>query len=120
LLRIHYFYILFRMKHEKNYTICGLAWHPKYRQIAYTDTEGNLGLLENVGDEKKPNDMVASTVTKDYNDLFDGDDDDYLNGDMIEPQSSPKAGANEDDADDDDLMRTSGHPRRAIIDDDDN
>ncbi|XP_050753369.1 WD repeat and HMG-box DNA-binding protein 1 [Gymnogyps californianus] len=107
-----------RMKHEKNYSICGLAWHPKYRQIAYTDTEGNLGLLEDIGDEKKPNDKVASTATKDYNDLFDGEDDDYLNGDMIEPQSSPKAGAN--DADDDDLMPTSGHLRRAIIDDDDN
>ncbi|XP_014802498.1 PREDICTED: WD repeat and HMG-box DNA-binding protein 1 isoform X2 [Calidris pugnax] len=109
-----------RMKHEKNYSICGLAWHPKYRQIAYTDTEGNLGLLENVGDGKKPNDKVASAVTKDYNDLFDGEDDDYLNGDMIEPESSPKAGANEDDGDDDDLVPTSGHQRRAIIDDDDN
>uniref|UniRef100_A0A8B9PAV2 WD repeat and HMG-box DNA-binding protein 1 n=1 Tax=Apteryx owenii TaxID=8824 RepID=A0A8B9PAV2_APTOW len=111
-----------RMKHEKNYTICGLAWHPKYGQIAYTDTEGNLGLLENIGDGKKPNDKVASAVTKDYNDLFDGEDDDYLNGDVIEPQSSPKAVANEEDGgdDDDDLMPTSGHPRRTIIDDDDN
>ncbi|KAM4666418.1 WD repeat and HMG-box DNA-binding protein 1 [Amazona ochrocephala] len=108
-----------RMKHEKNYTICGLAWHPKYKQIAYTDTEGNLGLLENIGDEKKSNDKVTSTATKDYNDLFDGDDD-YLSGDMIEPQSSPKTGANEEDADDDDLKPTSGHFRRAIIDDDDN
>ncbi|KAM6336096.1 WD repeat and HMG-box DNA-binding protein 1 [Podargus strigoides] len=107
-----------RMKHEKNYSICGLAWHPKYRQIAYTDTEGNLGLLENIGDGKKPNEKVADTVTKSYNDLFDGEDDDYLNGDMIEPQSSPRAGANEDD--DDDLMTTSGHLRRRIIDDDDN
>ncbi|NXF44715.1 WDHD1 protein, partial [Oceanites oceanicus] len=107
-----------RTKHEKNYSICGLAWHPKYRQIAYTDTEGNLGLLENIGDGKKPKDKVASIVTKDYNDLFDGEDDDYLNGDMIEAQSSPKAGASEDDADD--LMPTSGHLRRAIIDDDDN
>ncbi|NXO48658.1 WDHD1 protein, partial [Aramus guarauna] len=111
-----------RMKHEKKYTICGLAWHPKYRQIAYTDTEGNLGLLENIGDGSKPNDKVTSTVTKDYNDLFDGEDDDCLNGDMIEPQSSPKTRANEDggDDDDDDLMPTSGHLRRAIVDDDDN
>ncbi|KFQ43749.1 PREDICTED: WD repeat and HMG-box DNA-binding protein 1 [Nestor notabilis] len=108
-----------RMKHEKNYTICGLAWHPKDMQIAYTDTEGNLGLLENIGDEKKPNDKVTSTATKDYNDLFDGDDD-YLSGDMVDPQSSPKTGANEDDADDDDLKPTSGHFRRTIIDDDDN
>uniref|UniRef100_A0A8C0U6E2 WD repeat and HMG-box DNA-binding protein 1 n=1 Tax=Cyanistes caeruleus TaxID=156563 RepID=A0A8C0U6E2_CYACU len=95
-----------RMKHEKKYSICGLAWHPKYKQIAYTDTEGNLGLLENIGD-------VASAVAKDYNDLFDGDDDDYLNGDMIEPPSSPKTGENEDDADD--LMQPPGHN-----DDDDN
>ncbi|KAM9015833.1 WD repeat and HMG-box DNA-binding protein 1 isoform 1-T2 [Ara ararauna] len=108
-----------RMKHEKNYTICGLAWHPKYKQIAYTDTEGNLGLLEDIGDEKKSNDKVTSTATKDYNDLFDGDDD-YLSGDMIEPQSSPKTGANEEDADDDDLKPTSGNFRRAIIDEDDN
>ncbi|NWH65506.1 WDHD1 protein, partial [Geococcyx californianus] len=109
-----------RMKHEKGYTICGLAWHPKYRQIAYTDKEGNLGLLENIGDGNKPNNKVASAVTKDYDDLFDGDDDDYLKEDMIEPQSSPQAGANEDDGDDDDLMPTSGRLRRAIIDDDDN
>lgn len=39
---------------------------------------------------------------------------------MIEPQSSPQAGANEEDADADDLKPTSGHFRRAIIDDDDN
>ncbi|NXN06559.1 WDHD1 protein, partial [Indicator maculatus] len=107
-----------RMKHEKNYSVCGLAWHPKYKQIAYTDTEGNLGLLEHIGDGKKPHDkVVASTVTKDYNDLFDGEDDDYSNGD-IEPQSSPKPGADEDD--DDDIMPTSGHLRQTVVDDDDN
>ncbi|XP_041903782.1 WD repeat and HMG-box DNA-binding protein 1 [Corvus kubaryi] len=105
-----------RMKHEKKYSICGLAWHPKYKQIAYTDTEGNLGLLENIGDVEKPNDKAASAVAKDYNDLFDGDDDD-LNGDMIEPPSSPKTGDNESDADD--LMQPPGHIRRALIDDDD-
>ncbi|XP_066854705.1 WD repeat and HMG-box DNA-binding protein 1 [Anser cygnoides] len=109
-----------RTKHEKNYSICGLAWHPKYGQIAYTDTEGNLGLLEDIGDGKKPNDKVASTAAKDYNDLFDGDDDDYLNGDAIEPPSSPTTGANEDHGDDDDLMPTASHPRRAMLDDDDN
>ncbi|NWX13891.1 WDHD1 protein, partial [Aegotheles bennettii] len=109
-----------RMQHEKKYTICGLAWHPRHRQIAYTDTEGNLGLLENIGDGKKPSDKVASTATKDYDDLFDGDDDDYLNGDMIEPQSSPKASEDGDDDDDGALRPTSVHLRRAIIDDDDN
>uniref|UniRef100_A0A6Q2X1R3 WDHD1 first WD40 domain-containing protein n=1 Tax=Esox lucius TaxID=8010 RepID=A0A6Q2X1R3_ESOLU len=29
-----------RQKHEKGYTVCGLAWHPSGTQIAYTDTEG--------------------------------------------------------------------------------
>ncbi|NXY82473.1 WDHD1 protein, partial [Alcedo cyanopectus] len=109
-----------RTKHEKNYSICGLAWHPKLSQIAYTDTEGNLGLLENIGDGKKPKDKAVGTVTKDYNDLFDGDDDEYLSGDLVEPQSSPRAGADEDDADEDDLRPTSGPLRRAIIEDDDN
>ncbi|NXS06213.1 WDHD1 protein, partial [Neodrepanis coruscans] len=107
-----------RMKHEKSYSICGLAWHPKHQQVAYTDTEGNLGLWENIGGVEKPNDQVATAVTKDYNDLFDGDDDDYLSGDVVEPQSSPKAGANEDD-EDEGLRPTSGHLRRAIVDDDD-
>ncbi|NXP26494.1 WDHD1 protein, partial [Scytalopus superciliaris] len=109
-----------RMKHEKSYSVCGLAWHPKHLQIAYTDTEGNLGLLENIGVTDKPNDKVASAVTKDYNDLFDGDDDDYFSGDVVEPQSSPRAGAGEEEEEEDDLMPTSGHLRRAIIDDDEN
>uniref|UniRef100_A0A2K5EDH7 WD repeat and HMG-box DNA-binding protein 1 n=1 Tax=Aotus nancymaae TaxID=37293 RepID=A0A2K5EDH7_AOTNA len=39
-----------RVKHEKGYAICGLAWHPACGQISYTDAEGNLGLLENVCD----------------------------------------------------------------------
>ena len=42
--------LIFRVKHEKGYAICGLSWHPTCAQIAYTDAEGNLGLLENVCD----------------------------------------------------------------------
>ncbi|XP_014450612.1 WD repeat and HMG-box DNA-binding protein 1 [Alligator mississippiensis] len=110
-----------RIKHEKSYTICGLAWHPKYGQIAYTDTEGNLGLIENVCDKdgKKLSAKVPSTVTKEYGDLFDEDDNDFLNGDLTELQSSPKVTANEED-DDDDLMLASGRPRHrgAILEDD--
>uniref|UniRef100_A0A3B5KSW9 WDHD1 first WD40 domain-containing protein n=1 Tax=Xiphophorus couchianus TaxID=32473 RepID=A0A3B5KSW9_9TELE len=33
-----------RQKHEKGFTVCSLAWHPSGSQIAYTDTEGCLGL----------------------------------------------------------------------------
>ena len=38
-----------RQKHEKGFTVCCLAWHPSGRQIAYTDTEGRLGLLDGLG-----------------------------------------------------------------------
>lgn len=38
----------FRQKHEKGYTVCGMAWHPAGGQIAFTDTEGCLGLLDGV------------------------------------------------------------------------
>ncbi|XP_060117825.1 WD repeat and HMG-box DNA-binding protein 1 [Heteronotia binoei] len=113
-----------RVKHEKSYTICGLAWHPGGSQVAYTDTEGNLGLLENVcsADGKPSNAKVSDPASKDYDDLFDGDDsEDFLNRDFVEPQSSPKAETNYDD-EEDDLTVTSGRPRNrgAIIEDDEN
>lgn len=38
-----------RQKHEKGFTVCCLAWHPSGGQIAYTDTEGRLGLLDGIG-----------------------------------------------------------------------
>ncbi|XP_072485902.1 WD repeat and HMG-box DNA-binding protein 1 [Notamacropus eugenii] len=117
-----------RVKHEKGYTICGLAWHPTSRQIAYTDAEGNLGLLENVcdTDETKSNSKVSGIGNKTYNDLFDGDDDsdnadnsDFLN-DNSEFQLTPKGRANYED-DEDDVMLASGYPRHRnhILEDDD-
>lgn len=38
-----------RQKHEKGFTVCCLAWHPSGGQMAYTDTEGRLGLLDGIG-----------------------------------------------------------------------
>ncbi|KAL8168703.1 UNVERIFIED_CONTAM: WD repeat and HMG-box DNA binding-domain containing protein 1 [Gekko kuhli] len=113
-----------RVKHEKGYTICGLAWHPEGGRVAYTDTEGNLGLLENVcgADGKQSNTKASAPSSKDYDDLFDEDDDeDFLNRDFTEPPSSPKAVANYED-EDDDLTVASGRPRNrgAIIEDDEN
>ncbi|OCT68358.1 hypothetical protein XELAEV_18039657mg [Xenopus laevis] len=107
-----------RIKHEKGYTICALAWHPHLPQIAYTDNEGNLGLLEDVcqGDVKQPSAKVSSAETKDYDELFDGDDDeDFLNGDMIGHE-----GAVNDEDDDDNFTALTGRPRNrgAIFDDD--
>ncbi|XP_008116547.2 WD repeat and HMG-box DNA-binding protein 1 isoform X2 [Anolis carolinensis] len=113
-----------RVKHEKRYTICGLAWHPKGGQIAYTDMEGNLGLIESVCDvdEKKSHKATSVPTTKDYDDLFDEDDnEDFLNRDLDEVDWGSKAVINEED-DDDDLMMASGRSRNkgARIEDDEN
>ncbi|XP_063295848.1 WD repeat and HMG-box DNA-binding protein 1 [Pelobates fuscus] len=108
-----------RIKHEKGYTICALAWHPALPQVAYTDTEGNLGLLQNVcqAEGKSTVPKVPSPATKDYDALFDGDEEDFLNGDMIDHQGS--AGIEEDD--DEPFMPVSGRGRhRGLLDDDDN
>ncbi|XP_055292375.1 WD repeat and HMG-box DNA-binding protein 1 isoform X3 [Moschus berezovskii] len=116
-----------RVKHEKGYAICGLSWHPTCGQIAYTDAEGNLGLLENVCDPsgKMSNSKVSSRVEKDYNDLFDGDDTsnvgDCLNDNAVKTHSFSKGIVN-DEEDDDDLMLASGRPRQRshILEDDEN
>nr|XP_045010764.1 WD repeat and HMG-box DNA-binding protein 1 isoform X2 [Jaculus jaculus] len=116
-----------RVKHEKGYSICGLAWHPTCSRICYTDGEGNLGLLENVcgSNEKMSNSKVPSRVEKDYNDLFDGDDasngGDFLHDNALEIPAFSK-GLMHDDEDDDGLMLASGRPRQRshILEDDEN
>ncbi|XP_006894404.1 PREDICTED: WD repeat and HMG-box DNA-binding protein 1 [Elephantulus edwardii] len=115
-----------RVKHEKGYSICGLAWHPTCGRIAYTDAEGNLGLLENVCDlsGKKSSNKVSNRVEKDYDDLFDGDDasnaGDFLNDNSVETPFSK--GITNDGEDDDDLMLTSSRHRLRshILEDDEN
>ncbi|KAJ4946714.1 hypothetical protein JOQ06_008760 [Pogonophryne albipinna] len=73
-----------RQKHEKGFTVCGLAWHPSGSQIAYTDTEGCLGLLDGLRTSTSNSTNTASkqaVVTKpakDYDALFDDDDDDRV------------------------------------------
>ncbi|CAI5764819.1 repeat and HMG-box DNA-binding 1 [Podarcis lilfordi] len=113
-----------RVKHDKSYTICGLAWHPKGGQVAYTDMEGNLGLLENVCDVdgKKSDHKASAPAVKDYDELFDEDDgEDFLNRDSVGDDWGSKAARNNED-DDDDPMMASGRPRNrgAIIEDDEN
>lgn len=53
-----------RQKHEKGFTVCGLAWHPSGGQIAYTDTEGRLGLLDGVGAAGTDTSKVLETHLK--------------------------------------------------------
>ncbi|KAK1891071.1 WD repeat and HMG-box DNA-binding protein 1 [Dissostichus eleginoides] len=115
-----------RQKHEKGFTVCGLAWHPSGSQIAYTDTEGCLGLLDGLRTSTSNSTNTASkqaTVTKpakDYDALFDDDDDDRVmdegQSDTNSPVKKPITG--DDDDDDDFLMPATGRVRsRAILDD---
>uniref|UniRef100_UPI003AAF20A5 WD repeat and HMG-box DNA-binding protein 1 n=1 Tax=Centroberyx gerrardi TaxID=166262 RepID=UPI003AAF20A5 len=114
-----------RQKHEKGYTVCGLAWHPSGSQIAYTDTEGCLGLLDGLSTSSNSSTKTAkapaSKAAKEYDDLFDDDDDRLMDegvSDTNSPAKNPVAG--DDDDDDDDLMPATGRVRNrgAFLDDD--
>ncbi|KAM7321626.1 hypothetical protein ACRRTK_019718 [Alexandromys fortis] len=116
-----------RVKHEKGYAVCGLAWHPTCGRICYTDIEGNLGILENVCDlsGKVSSSKVSSRVEKDYNDLFDGDDTssagDFLNDNAVEMPSFSKGIINDEDEDDDLMLAADRLRRRShVLGDDEN
>uniref|UniRef100_A0A9J7WVS1 WD repeat and HMG-box DNA-binding protein 1 n=1 Tax=Cyprinus carpio carpio TaxID=630221 RepID=A0A9J7WVS1_CYPCA len=114
-----------RQKHEKGFTVCGMAWHPSGGRIAYTDTEGCLGLLEGVPSSSstvQSTKAAAAKETHDYDDLFDEDDDRGLDEGMSDSRSPVKKPIMEEDDDDDDLMPATGRPRNrgSFLDDDDN
>uniref|UniRef100_A0A8C2E9E0 WD repeat and HMG-box DNA-binding protein 1 n=1 Tax=Cyprinus carpio TaxID=7962 RepID=A0A8C2E9E0_CYPCA len=121
MLLILYYY---RQKHEKGFTVCGMAWHPSGGRIAYTDTEGCLGLLEGVPSSSSTvqSTKVSPKETHDYDDLFDEDDDRGLDEGMSDSRSPVKKPIMEEDDDDDDLMPATGRPRNrgSFLDDDDN
>ncbi|CAJ1050041.1 WD repeat and HMG-box DNA-binding protein 1 isoform X2 [Xyrichtys novacula] len=116
-----------RQKHEKGFTVCGLAWHPSGTQMVFTDTEGCLSLLDGLKSSSSNSESAQPTAAKmpakDYNDLFDDDDDDGgLMDEGLSDTNSPvkKPTTGEDDDDDDDvLMPLTGRVRNrgAILDD---
>ncbi|XP_029284624.1 WD repeat and HMG-box DNA-binding protein 1 isoform X1 [Cottoperca gobio] len=116
-----------RQKHEKGFTVCGLAWHPSGSQLAYTDTEGCLGLLDGLRTSTSTTTTTKQAAVKkparDYDDLFDDDDDDRLIDEGLSDTNSPvkkPVGRDDDDDDDDDfLMPATGRARNrgAILDD---
>ncbi|XP_061560011.1 WD repeat and HMG-box DNA-binding protein 1 isoform X2 [Phycodurus eques] len=98
-----------RQKHEKGFTVCSLAWHPSGSQIAYTDIEGCLGLLEgfNASISKTTTPKVnAEKEERGYEDLFDDDDQVMDEGwhDRHSPTKKAVSGVNEYEDDDDDFV----------------
>uniref|UniRef100_A0A0F8BBI7 WD repeat and HMG-box DNA-binding protein 1 n=1 Tax=Larimichthys crocea TaxID=215358 RepID=A0A0F8BBI7_LARCR len=113
-----------RQKHEKGFTVCGLAWHPSGSQIAYTDTEGCLGLLDGLSTSTSTTSTSTTKVAEkkpanDFDDLFDDDDDRLMDEGLSDTNSPAKKPAAVDDDDDDDfLVPATGRVRnRAILDD---
>uniref|UniRef100_A0A7N8YLT6 WD repeat and HMG-box DNA-binding protein 1 n=1 Tax=Mastacembelus armatus TaxID=205130 RepID=A0A7N8YLT6_9TELE len=111
-----------RQKHEKGFTVCGLAWHPSGSQIAYTDTEGCLGLLDGLSTSTSSTNTTkapAKKPTKDYDDLFDDDDDRLMDEQLSDTNSPVKNPVTGDDDDDDFLVPATGRVRNrgAILDD---
>uniref|UniRef100_A0A3B5QEQ6 WD repeat and HMG-box DNA-binding protein 1 n=1 Tax=Xiphophorus maculatus TaxID=8083 RepID=A0A3B5QEQ6_XIPMA len=109
-----------RQKHEKGFTVCSLAWHPSGSQIAYTDTEGCLGLLDGLGTSGTGTSSTKAPAAKpkDYDDLFD-EDDDRLMDEGLSDANSPVKKAAEDEDDDDFLIPSTGRVRNrgAILND---
>ncbi|XP_028999751.1 WD repeat and HMG-box DNA-binding protein 1 isoform X2 [Betta splendens] len=112
-----------RQKHEKGFSVCSLAWHPSGSQIAYTDTEGCLGLLDGLGAFTSDASSAKAPVKKPANDfdgLFDDDDDRLMDEGLSDTNSPVKKPVAADDEDDDDfLMPATGRVRNrgAILDD---
>uniref|UniRef100_A0A3B4B8A0 WD repeat and HMG-box DNA-binding protein 1 n=1 Tax=Periophthalmus magnuspinnatus TaxID=409849 RepID=A0A3B4B8A0_9GOBI len=96
-----------RQKHEKGFTVCSVAWSPSGAELVYTDTEGCVGLLEGVCSLLS---WQPSTVARDFDDLFDGDED----GQMDEGESPRRP------QDDDDIITSTGRikNRAAFLEDD--
>ncbi|XP_028837844.1 WD repeat and HMG-box DNA-binding protein 1 isoform X2 [Denticeps clupeoides] len=116
-----------RQKHEKGYTVCGMAWHPSGVQIAYTDTEGCLGLLDGVcvssASAQKSLKAPDTKAAKDYDALFDEEDDGLLDEEASESHSPVKKNADaEGDDEDYDMIPTTARPRNrgSFLDDDEN
>ncbi|XP_035991832.1 WD repeat and HMG-box DNA-binding protein 1 [Fundulus heteroclitus] len=113
-----------RQKHEKGFTVCSLAWHPSGSQIAYTDTEGCLGLLDGLGTASSSGTgstkAPAAKPAKDYDDLFDEDDGGPMDEGLADGNSAKEAAAGEDEDEDDFLIPSTGRVRNrgAILDDD--
>ncbi|XP_072345805.1 LOW QUALITY PROTEIN: WD repeat and HMG-box DNA-binding protein 1 [Scyliorhinus torazame] len=110
-------------KHEKAYRICAMAWHPSKGNIAYTDAEGNLGLLEGVLANAGSKELASHSTAATLDDLFDEEDGDLSTKGMnLSPPSSirhPLMGEDDDDGEDDDVMGIVNRSRhnRAIEDD---
>ncbi|XP_067895276.1 WD repeat and HMG-box DNA-binding protein 1 [Heterodontus francisci] len=111
-----------RLQHEKAYRICAMAWHPSKANIAYTDSEGNLGLLEGVLTNAGSKELASHSTATTFDDLFDDEDNDLVTKGVNLSHPSPirqPLVEEDDDGEDDNVMAVVNRSRhhRAIQDD---
>ncbi|XP_051872624.1 LOW QUALITY PROTEIN: WD repeat and HMG-box DNA-binding protein 1 [Pristis pectinata] len=64
-----------RLRHEKAHRICAMAWHPLKGNIAYTDSEGNLGMFEGILADVGSKGLASHSSATTLDDLFDEESD---------------------------------------------
>uniref|UniRef100_UPI00398E4678 WD repeat and HMG-box DNA-binding protein 1 n=1 Tax=Pristiophorus japonicus TaxID=55135 RepID=UPI00398E4678 len=110
-----------RLRHEKAYRICAMAWHPSKGNIAYTDSEGNLGLLEGVLSDADSKELAYHSAASTFDDLFDEEDSDLptkgINLSHPSPIRQPLVD-DDDDVEDDSVMAIVNRSRHRTIEDD--
>ncbi|XP_059813598.1 WD repeat and HMG-box DNA-binding protein 1 isoform X2 [Hypanus sabinus] len=109
-----------RLRHEKAYRICAMAWHPLKGNLAYTDFEGNLGMFEGIWADASSKGLTSHSTAATVDGLFDEDSGDLTTKETYLSQSSPIRHPLADDDDEDDnvigiVNRSQYH--RAIEDD---
>ncbi|XP_064484328.1 WD repeat and HMG-box DNA-binding protein 1-like [Ornithodoros turicata] len=101
--------------HEKNHAICSMAWNPaRKNEIAYCDNQGQLGLIDDIGDKPSAStaDSAAATKSKQATDddmefedfPFALDDDDEMDNVRSDQRKSKPAIKDDDDSDDPDAI----------------
>ncbi|XP_062905231.1 WD repeat and HMG-box DNA-binding protein 1 isoform X1 [Mobula hypostoma] len=109
-----------RLRHEKAYRICAMAWHPLKGNLAYTDSEGNLGMFEGIWADVSSKGLTSHSTATTVSDLFDEESGDLTTKETYLSQPSPiRHPLADDDDEDDDVMGIVNRSRyhRAIEDD---
>ena len=72
--------VIYNYMHKKSVHLCSLAWNPKpsLKEIAFCDSRGHLGLLENVTKDSASSESSASSSSRAVSSVSNvlGEDDD--------------------------------------------
>lgn len=100
-----------RFVHEKGYNICSMIWNPKRRELAYCDSQGQLGVIEGIGIVQPPKITVVEKTAEEFLDnMADEDDGDFpedagdIADELVSRPESLRRKTNVLDSDDEDAI----------------